>query len=148
MFVCPSVVDPRSPDLERTGAGHDRTFPGLAVAGHERVPPVVALRFCRRHIGVDLGLKRRSKHPAGAVTDDLIEDFGEFRALGLVLDYPQHRRLLPAGARTPAPSTRSDGKVRRALLLVPDSTTSGHISGAACHFVSYHPVYRITVNPH
>jgi hypothetical protein len=39
-----------------------------------------------------------AQHAAGAVTDELVEDPREFRTLGLVLDYPQHWRLLPPGA--------------------------------------------------
>jgi hypothetical protein len=58
---------------------------------------VVELGRGRGHVGIDLGLERRNQHPAGAVTHDLVEDLGKFRALGFVLDYPQHRRLLPAG---------------------------------------------------
>lgn len=98
MLVGSLVVDPRGPDLERPGAGHHRSRPSLAIAGHERAPFVVALSRGCCEVGVHLGLQCGSQHPAGTVTDDLIENLGEFRTLGLVLDYPQHRRLLPASA--------------------------------------------------
>jgi len=45
LFVGPSVVDPRSPDLERTGTGDDVRSRALPFAGHKRMTLTVAFRL-------------------------------------------------------------------------------------------------------
>ncbi len=56
ILVHPLVVDPRSPNLNRSRSQEDLTFPGAPVANDQGVAVLVALILGRIEIGFDLRL--------------------------------------------------------------------------------------------
>jgi len=83
-----------------------------AVAHHQPPTVLVALGDEPGDVGVDLGLQRLGQHPAGTITDDLIDQrttagIGAVTAgvigAGGSRNYGEHRgRTFPTGVRAPA----------------------------------------------
>jgi hypothetical protein len=68
-----TVVDPGRGHLHRPGRGQDLARPVRAGAHHQPAPALVSLADEPGDIGVNLGPHGLGQHPAGTLTDDLID---------------------------------------------------------------------------
>jgi hypothetical protein len=60
----PAVIDPRSPDLQRSRAGHQSSFSGFAVAHHEAMPGLVNQPLVSFDVVSDLSFEAGDQHPS------------------------------------------------------------------------------------
>jgi hypothetical protein len=115
--IHPPVVDPRADHLDLAHPGGQRAPRSVPVADHQPVAVLVDQLSVGGDVGLDLGLQRGRQHPAGALTEQLVQIGRQLGSCLVVSSYTQHRGVpsSPALARRRLPY-RSGWKVRRALM--------------------------------
>jgi hypothetical protein len=88
--VHPPVVDAGPDDLDLARAGGELAGWRVAVAAHQPVAALVDQLSERGDVGIDLGLERRSQHPAGALAGQLVQAHRQLAPGSLVGAYTQH----------------------------------------------------------